>query len=258
MAEFKVTVAPNGARRQKRDHSELPVTPQELAVTAQRCQAEGASGLHLHVRDAAGQHSLDAGRYRAAMAAVAEAAPGMAIQITTESAGIYEPEAQLACLKALHPAAASIAVRELARDPNIAARAYALCAEVGTEVQHILYGPSCIAQLASWYDTGVVPGAARDAILVLGKYVPPVAGDPDRLVPLVKEARALDLSWSLCAFGRTEQACLLEAIKAGGNVRIGFENNTETPEGLPLADNAASVAALVKAATKAGHSLQRD
>ncbi|MEP4037050.1 3-keto-5-aminohexanoate cleavage protein [Pseudophaeobacter sp.] len=258
MTHYQVTVAPNGARRQKSDHPELPVTPQELAITAGLCQAAGASALHLHVRDDAGGHSLDAGRYRVAMTAVREGAPGMGIQITTESAGIYQPEAQLACLEALRPEAASVAVREMARAPEIAARAYALSAEAGTQVQHILYSPSCIAQLNAWYAAGIVPEHKRDVIFVLGKYEPATPADPGGLAPFAAAARKLDLNWSLCAFGRAERACLLAAIEAGGNVRIGFENNLETPEGALLKDNAASVAGLVKAAFQAGHVLKRN
>ena len=257
MANYQVTVAPNGARRQKTDHPELPITPQELAQTARLCQAAGAGRVHLHVRDAAGGHSLDAAAYRQAMAAVRAAAPGMGIQITTESAGIYPPSAQMACLQALCPQAASIAVREMAQDPAVAARSYALCAESGTEVQHILYGPSCIAQLEAWYAEGVVPAQMRDVIFVLGKYAPATPARPQELVPFVAAAQALDLNWSLCAFGRDERACLLAAIQAGGNVRIGFENNLEAPDGALLQDNAASVAGLVKAASEAGHILKR-
>ncbi|MEC9312533.1 MAG: 3-keto-5-aminohexanoate cleavage protein [Pseudomonadota bacterium] len=48
----------------------------------------------------------------------------------------------------------------------------------------------------------------------------------------------------------------MAAIAAGGDARIGFENNIETPEGEMLQDNAASVAALVRAAQDAGHSLK--
>ena len=258
MADYQLTVAPNGARRQKADHPELPITPQELAQTARACAEAGASTLHLHVRDDAGGHSLDAGRYRAAMAAVADAAPNIGVQITTESAGIYAPETQLACLQALRPTAASIAVREMAKAPEVAVRAYGLCAEAGTQVQHILYSPACIAQLTSWYADGVVPAAMRDVIFVLGQYAPATPGRPDGLADFVSAAKALDLSWSLCAFGRDERACLLAAIRAGGNVRVGFENNLETPEGRVLQDNAASVAALVKVASLAGHTLKRN
>lgn len=256
MAEYGLMVAPNGARRGRGDHCQLPVTVQQTAETAAACFAAGAQALHLHVRDDEGRHSLDAGRYREALDAVRESAPGMAVQITTESAGLYDAAAQLACLEALRPAAASVSVREMAREPQLAARAYALSLEAGTQVQHILYGPECIAQLSAWHQDGTVPGAMRDAIFVLGRYNPPVLAQPEGLVAFRDATADLRLTWTVCAFGRREHACLLAAVAAGGDARIGFENNIETPEGGLLADNAASVAAFVQAARDAGHSLK--
>jgi uncharacterized protein (DUF849 family) len=248
---YHLTVAPNGARRGKADHPALPLSTAGIAETARACQAEGAQAIHLHVRDGDGRHSLDAGRYRAAMAAIAERAPGMAIQITTEAADRYDVAAQYACLDALRPAAASISVREMARDSALAARCYALAREAGTEVQHILYTPDCIARLKAWCNQGVITDPVPSVILVLGRYVPPVAATPGDLSPLLA---ALDrpVRWAACAFGRNERACLLAALRLGGQVRIGFENNTETPEGAPLADNAASVRAFVAAAAAEG------
>ncbi|WP_291729233.1 3-keto-5-aminohexanoate cleavage protein [Leisingera sp. F5] len=256
MAEYRLMVAANGARRGCGDHPQLPVTPQQTARTAAACFAAGAQALHLHVRDNEGRHSLDAGRYREALDAVRERAPGMAVQITTESAGVYDTAAQLACLEALRPVAASVSIREMARDASTAARAYALCAEAGTQVQHILYGPECIAQLRNWYQDGTVPGAMRDAIFVLGKYNPPVLAQPAGLAAFRDATADLRLNWTVCAFGRHEHACLLAAVTAGGDARIGFENNIETPEGGLLADNAASVTAFVQAAAAQGHSLK--
>ncbi|MBY6139700.1 3-keto-5-aminohexanoate cleavage protein [Leisingera daeponensis] len=256
MAEYKLMVAPNGARRTRADHPQLPVTPEQTAQAAAACFSGGARALHLHVRDAEGHHSLDAGRYREALDAVRESAPAMAVQITTESAGLYNVEDQLTCLDKLRPAAASVSVREMARDAELAARAYALCAEAGTEVQHILYGPDCIAQLCAWYQDGTVPGVMRDAIFVLGTYSPPVLAKPRGLAAFRDAAADMRLNWTVCAFGRHERACLLAAIATGGDARIGFENNIETPEGGLLADNAASVAAFVQAAKAQGHTLK--
>ena len=63
-----VAVAPNGGRRTKADHPALPLTAGELARTAAECLEQGASMIHLHVRDQAGKHLLDAEAYRAATA----------------------------------------------------------------------------------------------------------------------------------------------------------------------------------------------
>src|SRR6185369_8576303 len=106
-----VGVAPNGARKGKSDHPALPILPGELADCAAACLAEGATWLHLHVRDASGQHSLDAGHYREAIAAVRErVGTAMVLQITTESAGRFGPPVQMAVVDAVAPEAASVAV----------------------------------------------------------------------------------------------------------------------------------------------------
>jgi uncharacterized protein (DUF849 family) len=81
-------VAPNGARKTKADHPALPIGPAELAATAAACRDAGAAAIHLHVRDEAGGHSLDAGRYREATAEVRAAiGEAMIVQITTEAVG---------------------------------------------------------------------------------------------------------------------------------------------------------------------------
>lgn len=256
MGDYTVMVALNGARRGKQDHAALPMTVAEIVSEAALCQSAGARALHLHVRDEQGRHSLDPGRYRDALNALAKTVPQMAVQITTESAGIYSPADQMRCLEELKPAWASVSVREMAADPAVAQRTYALCDATGTRVQHILYGAPCIRQLKGWYNDGTVPSHMRDAIFVLGQYAPPVLAEPGDLAAILEQTADLGLNWSVCAFGRNERACLLEAIAAGGDVRIGFENNIEGPDGALLESNAASVAALVKAAQAAGHRLK--
>ncbi len=249
-------LAPNGARRTKADHPALPVAPDELAATAKAGFAAGADSLHLHVRDEEQRHSLDAGRYREAIAAVSEAVPGLAIQVTTESAGIFGVADQYACLEALRPAAASISVREMARDPETAARIYALCREVGTRVQHILYTQDCLVQLDTWRDQGLTGPLQNDVIFVLGQYTPARHGCPQDLSSFLQAIKAPDQSWrwnwSVCAFGPQEIDCLLAAWAQGGGARIGFENNIHREDGSLWPDNAASITQLVARAQQAG------
>ena len=53
-------VAPNGARKSSADHPGLPITVDAIAAEAAACREAGAQALHLHVRDDAGRHTLDA------------------------------------------------------------------------------------------------------------------------------------------------------------------------------------------------------
>ena len=90
MAEQKVliAVAPNGARRSRKDHPALPVTLDELVETAAACARAGAAMIHLHIRDVYGEHSLDPVRYRHAITAIRErVGDNMLIQVSSEAAG---------------------------------------------------------------------------------------------------------------------------------------------------------------------------
>lgn len=238
-----IMVAPNGARRGPADHPELPVGIDAIVETAAACHVAGAGALHLHVRDAAGEHTLDAGRYREALRELAARVPGMRVQITTEAAGRFDVAAQLDCLRRVEPGWASISVREIARDPALAPEVYAACAEAGTEVQHILYDAEDIALLRDWQARGVVRPGQEAVIFVLGRYSAGQVSTPADLDPFraaMPEAR----DWMVCAFGPREHDCLLAAARQGGHLRVGFENSLTDSHDRPHADNAASVAAL--------------
>lgn len=242
MTRPRIMVAPNGARRSKFDHPALPLTPDELQHTARACRAAGADALHLHVRDASGRHSLDAGLYREALAALRDV-DGLELQITTEAAGRYAPKAQLACLEALTPSWASISVREVNRSPELAAKLYALCAAQNTRVQHIVYDTDDLALLRDWRSMGVVKPEQDEVICVLGAYAPARPGHRKELAALLPKLAGL--RFSLCAFGPQEQECLIAAARSGAEyLRVGFENNLHAPDGSEWPDNAAAVAAL--------------
>jgi len=243
MTPYKLTVAPNGARLQKTDHPALPITIPETVETAKTCFAAGAHEIHLHIRTDDGSHSLDPARYRECIDELAKAVPDMSVQITTESAGIFDVSDQLACIDQLRPKAASISVREMARNPTLAKRIYAICAETHTHVQHILYTHDCVQQLIKWQTDHTIPALFNDVICVLGHYNPPKLGQPNMITPFLQAFEPHSYNWSACAFGQNEHACLIEALRLGGHVRIGFENNIRTPKGTDLADNAASIRA---------------
>ena len=249
MSKPNLMVAPNGARKQKTDHPAVPVTIPEIAQTAYDCFHAGADSLHLHVRNADGSHSLDATLYKEAISAVAEVVPDMPVQITTESAGIFDVPTQFQCLTSVVPKSASISVREIARDVSLAPSVYGFCAEAKIAVQHILYNSQDVALLHEWYAKDWVPLDMGSAIFVLGQYQPMIQARPDNLMPFLDAASGLSLDWAICAFGQNELACAKQALSLGGDIRIGFENNILLPDGNPAKNNAQTVAlaaALIK------------
>ncbi|MYH59196.1 MAG: 3-keto-5-aminohexanoate cleavage protein [Boseongicola sp. SB0675_bin_26] len=245
----RLMVAPNGARRGKADHRALPITLEETVATAVACQEAGADGLHLHVRDKEGKHSLDTGLYREAIAALEHAVPDLFLQVTSEAAGRYSAGAQRAMIRELRPPSVSVALREMlrARTETQNARAfYAWAHAEGVDVQHIVYSAQELNWLLECIDQKVVPGTHHQLQLVLGSYagsVLPSPGDLEAyLVPLNARKADLTFDWMVCAFGSAETACLAHAATLGGKVRVGFENSLWNADGSLARDNAARVA----------------
>jgi len=243
-----IMVAPNGARRGKTDHAALPITAGEIAETAHSCHVAGADGLHLHVRDDQGAHSLDAGRYREAIDEVTRLVPDMRIQITTEAVGIYDVAAQLDCLQQVRPGWASISIREIARAPGLADRVYGACADMGCEVQHILYDTEDVALLQQWQTDGTVRPDQTSVLFVLGRYAAGQVSQPGELDAFLTALPDAP-KWMLCAFGPQEHACLIAAMQRGGDARVGFENSLLRADGTLHADNASSVTDLIAGLT---------
>ncbi|HEX2772069.1 MAG TPA: 3-keto-5-aminohexanoate cleavage protein, partial [Micromonosporaceae bacterium] len=94
-----ITVAPTGAESAKADVPALPVTLDELVLTAKECEALGAAVIHVHIRDDNAQPTLDQGRLRETVAALRENTD-LVVQLSSGGA-VTDPEAdRLAVLDA--------------------------------------------------------------------------------------------------------------------------------------------------------------
>ncbi len=235
------------------DNETDPLTDVLLGSPAHLVHRATSSLSRKYLRDAQGRHSLDPDRYQEAIDAVQAAAPGLEVQISTESMNIYDVADQFACLDQLRPKAASLSIREMARNPKLGRKAYALAAETGTKLQHILHTTRDFHTLKNWIEEGVIKGTSLDVIFVLGQYSPQVQASPEDIIPFLTGALGSNYRWTVCAFGPAEQSCALAAIFLGGHARIGFENNVQAPDGRVVLDNACAVGNLVSAAKLSGY-----
>ena len=201
-----IAVAPNGARRTKADHRAVPITPLELAHTAAACAEAGAGMIHLHVRDDRGRHTLAPEFYRPALREV-QAAVGekMLIQVSSEAAGAYSAQSQIALMRSLAPHCLSCGLREFVADHAAFAKATAFFQDLtanGTLIQYILYSPDDVRWYETLCDLGVIPGDRHFLLFVLGRY----GVMPGESAPLEEYLGALrrKSSWMVCAFGELE------------------------------------------------------
>ncbi|ACB79379.1 protein of unknown function DUF849 [Methylorubrum populi BJ001] len=237
--------APNGATRTKADHPALPITADEIARTAAEIAEAGAALIHVHVRDRAGRHLLDAEAYRAVTAAIrAEVGDRLVVQITSEAAGRYQSPEQMAVVRATRPEAVSLALREIVPDAGAEAAAAQFFAWARAErvlLQIILYTPDEVTRYHALKARGVLGAGGDFPLFVLGRYTPGQVSVPADLLPFLAAAGESLPLWSICAFGPRENACALAAAALGGHVRVGFENSLLAPDGSRAESNAAQM-----------------
>src|ERR1700729_2891878 len=251
-----LTVAPNGGRKTKADHPALPLSADELARTAAECLERGASMIHLHVRDAEGQHSLDPEAYRATIAHVCqEVGDRLVLQITSESIGRYSPAEQRAAVLKTNPEAVSLALRELApeeADEKDFCDFRRKLKQMRIWPQIILYTPAEAERLGAMLKQGLIPFDKLSVLYVLGRFALTRTALPRDVLPFLAPEMPRFESWSVCAFGRREAACVTAAALLGGHGRVGFENNLALPGGARAASNAELVDAAARALEAVG------
>lgn len=259
LKDIAIAVAPNGGRKTRADHPNVPLTPADLAGTAVDCLSEGAAMIHVHVRKPDGTHLLDADAYRDVIHAIrAEVGSRILVQITSEALGIYSPQEQIDVVRAVRPEAVSLAYRELVRsDADLPAFLDLLGWMKREQVlpQIILYAPEDARQLDALRQRGDLPFADIPVLYVLGRYTTSQTSEPADLLPFLAEGEPRFAHWSVCAFGRHETACLTMAGLLGGHARTGFENNTHLPSGRIASSNAELVEAVASSLRGNGISL---
>ena len=236
-----LAVAPNGASRSRQDHPALPITVPELALAARECMEAGACMIHLHVRDSDGNHTLSPDLYLQATDAIRdEVGDGLVIQITSESAGIFEPEQQMAAVSAVMPEAVSLSLKEFcgtSEEERPASEFFHHLYESGVYIQYILFDLLDIMRFKDMWMRGMIPGHCHSILLVLGRYSISRKSHPSDINPLT-QALPDSSYWSVCAFGPNEHACMTRAAEMGGHCRVGFENNFHLPDGEVASSNA--------------------
>jgi uncharacterized protein (DUF849 family) len=252
-----ITVAPTGAESAKADVPALPCSLDELVSTAKACEAAGAAVIHVHVRDADAQPTLDLARVKASVEAI-RAATDLVVQVSSGGAVTDSYDARLAVLDA-DPDGASLTCgtvnfgADVFMNPwDLIVRLYLAMHEREIVPEFELFDLGHVTTMRRLLDKHGAPyGGHVHCDLVIG--VP--GGMPGTVHALTAAVQALpaEATWSATGVGRTTIPVLLAALAAGGHVRVGMEDTLTFAPGRPVRDNAELVA---RAATLA-HLAQR-
>ncbi len=244
-------VAPNGARKTKKDHPNLPINISEIVKEAVNCFNQGANAIHAHVRDKKGDHCLDEGLYKELLSELEKKVPELLVQITTESVGKFSPEEQFEVVKLVQPEAASVALVEMMpniKEPRLAQKFYKFSIENNIQIQHILYSVEDLKLFKKAIELNVIPKKNLQVLYVLGRYDKNFQSKKEDLDFFLEEHKKIifEIDWGICAFGRAETDCLIKSNLNGGKVRVGFENNFYNQDGTLASSNAERVAEVTK------------
>ncbi len=240
---FIIMSAPNGARRLKSDHPNIPLSPDEMAVCASEIYDAGASILHLHVRDDNGGHSLDVDHYRASIVAVRKTVgQNLIIQATSEAVGIYNRHQQMEMVKELKPEAVSLALRELCPNEDAVTEFSSFNSWLQSErifPQYILYDTNDYARFLEYQSRGIFHTDKPFILFVFGRY--DGKADPQSVDALKSTAQETNLTWAACGFADNEKECVKHAASHQGHIRVGFENMIWNEDDNLLENNAEMV-----------------
>lgn len=244
-----LTVAPTGAESAKADVPALPVTLDELVSTARECELLGAAIVHVHIRDADAQPTLDLGRLRETVAALRDETD-LVVQLSTGGAVTDPEEHRLRVLDA-DPDGASCSMGTVNFGSDVFLNRWDFIVELHNQMrdreivpEYEIFDLGQLTTLSRLLDKHGLPyGGHVHCDFVMG--VP--GGMPGTTAALVAAMQALPegATFAATGVGRTTLPVMLASLSAGGHLRVGMEDTLSYAPHEPVRDNAQLVARAV-------------
>lgn len=249
-----ITVAPTGAETAKADVPNLPTTLDELVAEAKACEAAGASLIHVHVRDAEHQPTLDATRLRDTVQALREQTD-LVVQLST-GGSVHDPlEKRLTVLDA-DPDSCSLTCGTTNFGDDVFLNPYPFMGQLYVQAQERevvpefeLFDLGHVAALRRLIDAHGLPFGGKVHVDFVTGVPGGMPGTTEALVAGVQMLPAEVTSWSATGIGRTHLSIAAAALSMGGHLRVGMEDNLMYAKGQPVRDNAQLVERAAELAT---------
>ena len=253
MEKLIITCAISGAEVTKEDNSFVPYTPKEMAIEAYlACQA-GASIIHLHVREDDGTPTQDVTRFEETIKQIRKLCPDVIIQPSTGGAvGMsnderLQPIELLPEMCTLDCGSVNFGTNEVFINTEediiyFADKIY----EKGILPELECFGKMHVDQVLRLYKKGIIKDHLHFSF-VLGMVGGMSAEERDFI--FLKESIPENTTYSVAGIGRHEFPLAELAIKHGGHVRVGLEDNIYLEKGVKAKGNADLVKKVVEIAT---------
>lgn len=253
MEKLIITVAPTGSIPKKKDTPHVPVTIEEIVSCALRCEDEGASIVHIHIRDEDENPSDDPRIFHEIVNRI-RARSDLIIQVSTGGRAGTDLESRIQRLQ-MCPEMASLTTGSV----NFRTSAYVnppdLIEALAKEMHRLAIKPEMEIFDLSMINNAVALAdrSLTDKPLHFNFVMGLQGAMPAKIGHLVHLATGLpaESTWTVSGIGAAQLKMNLHAVLMGGHVRVGLEDNIYYKKG-ELATNERLVERIVRLSKELG------
>lgn len=239
-----LTAAIVGAELTRAHTPHLPLTPEEVADEAARCQQAGAAIIHLHVRTDDGTNTQSAERFAQVIGAIRRKCDCI-IQPSTGGAvgmSIEERAGPLSCrpeMATLNCGTINFGDEVFINSRPDIRRLAERIREAGAIPELECYEIGHVAEALALCAEGVVAPPLHFQFVLGVKGAIPARED---VLHFMRSLVPSDATWGVAALGRFQQPLTELAIRLGGHARVGLEDNIYASKGVLAEGSSALVA----------------
>jgi len=258
MDKVIITVATTGSRPTKEQNPNVPITPEEIANSAWECFNEGASIVHVHVRDPKTQKRSVAFEHYAEVVERLRPKSNMIINLTTgaggqlifgpdnqpklESSYLMSPEKRVDHVLKLKPEMCSLDVGSANQRGGVFVnvdividKMAEMIKESGVKPEIEVFDVGHIQIAKRLIELGLVEKRAHFQLCMGTRMgVPGTAKDALHMA----ESLPPGVTWSIFGVAATQFPMVAMGVLLGGHVRVGFEDNLYLKRGQLATSNA--------------------
>ena len=254
MEKLIITCAISGAEVTKKDNVFVPYTPKEMALEAFLAAEAGASIIHLHVREDDGTPTQDILRFKETIEEIRKVCPDVIIQPSTGGAVGMSNDERLQPIE-LNPEMCTLdcgSVNFGKKEVFINTEEDIIYFAKKINEKKILpelecFGKMHVDQVLRLHKKGIIKNPLHFSF-VLG--MPGGMNAEERDFLFLKESIPENSTYSVAGIGRHEFPLAELAIKHGGHVRVGLEDNIYLEKGILAKGNQDLVKKVVRIAKK--------
>lgn len=225
-----ITVATTGGFTTRENNPNVPLTPVEIADEVYKCYQAGAAIAHIHVRDEAGNATMDFEKFKETVTLI-RAKCDIVINITTSGGIGFNDDERMKPFVELLPEIASYDCGTMnwqhstvfENTPAFLERAGKKMQEVNVKPEIEIFDPGMLYTALYYVKKGILKEPLHFQF-VLGAPGG-IAATVENLVYL-KSILPENATWSAFGIGKESTPILMATLALGGNVRVGMEDNS--------------------------------